>query len=43
MADMDYSAAQDADLVQAARQGDMVAFEQLVARHRDKIYAKPTR
>jgi len=40
MADMDYSAAQDADLVQAARQGDMVAFEQLVARHRDKIYAR---
>ena len=40
MADMDYSAAQDADLVQAARKGDMVAFEQLVARHRDKIYAR---
>ena len=40
MADMDYTAAQDADLVQAARKGDMVAFEQLVARHRDKIYAR---
>ena len=40
MADMDYSAAQDADLVQASRQGDMVAFEQLVARHRDNIYAR---
>lgn len=40
MADMDYSAAQDAELVQASRQGDMIAFEQLVARHRDKIYAR---
>ena len=40
MADMDYSAAQDAELVQASRKGDMVAFEQLIARHRDKIYAR---
>jgi RNA polymerase sigma-70 factor (ECF subfamily) len=40
MADMDYSAAQDVDLVQASRQGDMVAFEQLVVRHRDKIFAR---
>ncbi len=40
MADMDYSAAQDAELVQASRKGDMVAFEQLVVRHRDKIYAR---
>ena len=40
MAAMDHSAAQDADLVQAARGGDMVAFEQLVVRHRDKIYAR---
>ena len=37
---MDYSSAQDVELVQAARTGDMVAFEQLVARHRDKIYAR---
>ena len=37
---MDYSAAQDVELVQAARTGDMVAFEQLIARHRDKIYAR---
>ncbi len=37
---MDHSAAQDADLVQAARTGDMVAFEELVSRHRDKIYAR---
>jgi len=40
MADMDYTAAQEAELVQASRHGDMVAFEQLVARHRDKIYAR---
>jgi len=30
----------DMALVQAARQGDMAAFEELVARHRDKIYAR---
>jgi RNA polymerase sigma-70 factor (ECF subfamily) len=40
MADMDHSAASDDALVQAARGGDMVAFEQLVTRHRDKIYAR---
>jgi RNA polymerase sigma-70 factor (ECF subfamily) len=40
MADMDYSAATDDDLVQASRRGDMVAFEHLVTRHRDKIYAR---
>jgi RNA polymerase sigma-70 factor (ECF subfamily) len=40
MAAMDHSAASDADLVQAARTGDMAAFEELVARHRDKIYAR---
>jgi RNA polymerase sigma-70 factor (ECF subfamily) len=40
MADMDHSAAPDDALVQAARTGDMVAFEELVARHRDKIYAR---
>src|SRR6478609_8671039 len=40
MAAMDHSAAQDDALVQAARKGDMVAFEELVARHRDKIYAR---
>ena len=27
-------------LVRAAQQGDMAAFEELVARHRDKIYAR---
>jgi RNA polymerase sigma-70 factor, ECF subfamily len=36
----DKSALNDADLVRAARKGDMAAFEELVARHRDKIYAR---
>src|SRR5208282_5872349 len=30
----------DEQLVDAARRGDMAAFEELVARHRDKIYAR---
>ena len=30
----------DDALVKAAQQGDMAAFEELVARHRDKIYAR---
>ena len=30
----------DADLVRLAQKGDMGAFEELVARHRDKIYAR---
>jgi RNA polymerase sigma-70 factor, ECF subfamily len=37
---MDRSSIPDEALVQAARGGDMVAFEELVARHRDKIYAR---
>ncbi len=40
MADQDHSAADDVALVRAAQQGDMGAFEELVARHRDKIYAR---
>src|SRR6266480_162759 len=36
----DHSSADDPTLVRAAQQGDMVAFEELVARHRDKIYAR---
>jgi RNA polymerase sigma-70 factor (ECF subfamily) len=32
--------AADQELVKAAQKGDMVAFEELVARHRDKIYAR---
>jgi RNA polymerase sigma-70 factor (ECF subfamily) len=30
----------DADLVRLAQKGDMAAFEELVARHRDKVYAR---
>src|SRR6266478_9813821 len=30
----------DEKLVRGAQKGDMVAFEELVARHRDKIYAR---
>src|SRR5437016_7563312 len=40
MAENDYSSADDAALVRKAQQGDMGAFEELVARHRDKIYAR---
>lgn len=36
----DHSSADDPTLVRAAQRGDMVAFEELVARHRDKIYAR---
>jgi RNA polymerase sigma-70 factor (ECF subfamily) len=35
-----YSSSEDRALVTAAKKGDMVAFEELVARHRDKIYAR---
>ena len=37
---IDYPAAADGDLVAAAQRGDMAAFEELVARHRDKLYAR---
>ena len=40
MTEKDYSSAEDPKLVKAAQQGDMAAFEELVARHRDKIYAR---
>src|SRR3984885_11399345 len=36
----EYSSASDEALVEAARGGEMGAFEELVARHRDKIYAR---
>src|SRR6476619_6676057 len=36
----DHSKASDEQLVRAAKKGDMGAFEELVARHRDKIYAR---
>src|SRR5437016_12581185 len=40
MTDIDYSSAEDPALVKTAKAGDMAAFEELVARHRDKIYAR---
>jgi RNA polymerase sigma-70 factor (ECF subfamily) len=36
----DYSSAADESLVQMSQEGDLAAFEELVARHRDKIYAR---
>jgi RNA polymerase sigma-70 factor (ECF subfamily) len=40
MAELEYSSAEDTALVRAAQKGDTGAFEELVARHRDKIYAR---
>jgi RNA polymerase sigma-70 factor (ECF subfamily) len=40
MTKIDQSSADDRALVRAAQQGDMEAFEELIARHRDKIYAR---
>src|SRR5882724_2511047 len=37
---MNYSSADDDALVKAARQGGLAAFEELVFRHRDPIYAR---
>ena len=37
---LNISTATDEVLVKAAQNGDMAAFEELVARHRDKIYAR---
>jgi RNA polymerase sigma-70 factor (ECF subfamily) len=36
----DHSSADDQTLVRASQRGDMAAFEELVARHRDRIYAR---
>jgi len=36
----DYPSAEDEVLVKAGQTGDMQAFEELVARHRDKIFAR---
>ena len=36
----DYPSAADPQLVEWSRGGDMEAFEELVARHRDKIFAR---
>jgi len=35
-----YASAEDPALVERARKGDTMAFEELVARHRDRIYAR---
>jgi RNA polymerase sigma-70 factor (ECF subfamily) len=35
-----HSSTSDEQLVKAAKRGNMAAFEELVARHRDKIYAR---
>ncbi len=40
MSEKDHSSADDPALVRAAQSGDMAAFEELVARHRDKIYGR---
>jgi len=40
MAEKAHSLSDDRALVRAAQGGDMAAFEELVARHRDKIYAR---
>ena len=40
MTGKDHSSADDPALVRAAQRGDMAAFEELVAHHRDKIYAR---
>ena len=40
MSRKDFSDASEDALVRAARQGDLMAFEELVARHRDRIYAR---
>ncbi len=36
----EYATAEDPTLVKLAQKGDTAAFEELVARHRDKIYAR---
>jgi RNA polymerase sigma-70 factor (ECF subfamily) len=40
MTNRDHSSSDDQALVRAAQKGDMGAFEELVARHRDKVYAR---
>src|SRR5438876_7330821 len=37
---LDYPSAEDAAMIKAAQKSDMSAFEELVARHRDKVYAR---
>lgn len=37
---VDYASSEEETLVRAAQGGDMAAFEELVARHRDKVYSR---
>ena len=37
---IDYASASDEMLVRGSQKGDMLAFEELVMRHRDKLYAR---
>ncbi len=39
-ASKDYTKLADDELVRAAQRGNMLAFEELVGRHRDKVYAR---
>jgi RNA polymerase sigma-70 factor, ECF subfamily len=39
-AKLDYATSEDKALVGAAQRGDAAAFEELVARHRDKVYSR---
>src|ERR1039457_2644117 len=40
MSGKNYSSTDDESLVKAARNGELAAFEELVFRHRDSIYAR---
>ena len=40
MSEKDLSSADDQALVRAAQRGEMAAFEELVGRHRDRIYVR---
>src|SRR6516225_4494472 len=40
MTEKDHSSSDDPGLVRAAQRGEMGAFEELVARHRNKVYAR---
>jgi len=40
MTEKEYSSADDQALVRASQRGETAAFEELVSRHRDKIYAR---
>jgi RNA polymerase sigma-70 factor, ECF subfamily len=39
-AKIDYATAEDRMLVRAAQRGELAAFEELVGRHRDKVYSR---